>query len=480
VTENVRASVASRGDRRHFVRPHREFRNWSKYFSLPWLCFIDIAVFSLYVLFAYYHQRSQIAFMLDFTESIQAYFLQDVELPTPPQGIPIGDGQITYVDQFLDLVNRTCERFWLFPDSFPVAYPLVIWPAANLTINLFNGSTIVHFFNQSTAPSATALVTVYLTNFSTIRIAANYHLQVTAETHDSRLGLDIIAMFTRDTQTDTIFMDMSHTNIQEKSDFSVDTILGTLDDSIPLLIIFLNVVAILIIITFVYQLVIYTRKKAIESGLKPKVVFRRKFDRWTLFAFVAHLVSIGACIMYIQVGQDVQETVPPVLYALSAATVLHSLLLIRYLKLKQSTMLIMTVFYKSAIKILQFLIGCLPIYAGFLAFAVCFFGHLNETFATGMQCASFLFCVMHGDSIKDMYDRTMIQNDMSVYLGFIYTSLWLAFSLLIMFNITISIVQEVLQVETDKVEPGQRREPEIQALDAGPAEFSGIQRRGPF
>jgi hypothetical protein len=51
-----------------------------------------------------------------------------------------------------------------------------------------------------------------------------------------------------------------------------------------------------------------------------------------------------------------------------------------------------------------------------------------------------------------MYDDVMIQNDMSIYLGFTYTTLWIAFSLLIMFNITISIVQEVLTVETYRSE----------------------------
>jgi hypothetical protein len=163
-------------------------------------------------------------------------------------------------------------------------------------------------------------------------------------------------------------------------------------------------------------------------------------------------MSIAACVMYMINGRDITEDVPPILYVLSAATVCHSLLLVRYLQLKPSTMLIVTVFYKSAVKIVQFLVGCLPIYIGFLAFGVCFFGHLNEYFATALEMAIFLFCSMHGDSLRDMYDDTIVQSDMSVYVGFVFVSLWLAFSLLIMFNITISIVQEVLEVETEKQE----------------------------
>jgi hypothetical protein len=156
--------------------------------------------------------------------------------------------------------------------------------------------------------------------------------------------------------------------------------------------------------------------------------------------------------MYLMVGRDIKAPVPPILYVLSAASVLHSLLLIRYLRLKKSTMLIMSVIFRSSWKVLQFLCGCLPIFFGFHAIGICFFGHLSEYFATGMEMAAFLFCSMHGDSLRDFYDNTMVQNDMSVYVGFLYVSLWLAFSLLIMFNITIAIVQEVLKVETKKAE----------------------------
>lgn len=270
--------------------------------------------------------------------------------------------------------------------------------------------------------------------------------------HDSQMNLEVAADFTNDPETDTLFLDLSHTRFQEKVDMSPESVLVSLDDTVPLMIVIFNCVQLLLMMRFFYNLSVYARDRASRTGLTFREVLFKKFDGWDLFAVLAYLMSIVACIMYIFVGKNIEEEVPPILYVMACAACLHSLLMIRYLKLKESTMLIMTVFYKSAIKILQFLIGCLPIYLGFLAFGICFFGHLDANFASDMQAASFLFCVMHGDSIKDMYDSVIIQNDMSVYVGFIYTSCWLAFSLLIMFNITISIVQEVMTVETYKLQ----------------------------
>ena len=58
---------------------------------------------------------------------------------------------------------------------------------------------------------------------------------------------------------------------------------------------------------------------------------------------------------------------------------------------------------------------------------------------------------MHGDSILGFFDSTIVQNDYNPYFGFFYSCLWVSFSLLLMFNITISIVSDVLDRESEKI-----------------------------
>jgi hypothetical protein len=88
-------------------------------------------------------------------------------------------------------------------------------------------------------------------------------------------------------------------------------------------------------------------KKGITDGGNPREIFWNKMDKWSFFAFGPHLLSIAACALDIIRGRHITEDVPPILYVLSAVTVYHSLLLIRYL--------IGTVFSRSVVKIVQFL-----------------------------------------------------------------------------------------------------------------------------
>jgi hypothetical protein len=307
----------------------------------------------------------------------------------------------------------------------------------------------VNFIDANVSEAIDMVIKVERT-FRTVVAEMGYHIQVTREPLDERLTLRIQAEFTHDNDTDTMLLDISHTRVQEKLDFSGDAVLTNFDTSVPISIGALNIIALLILVQYVWAVREFSEAQYHEKG--GTGWFEAYFDWSSILGFLAHTVSFAACVMYLMVGRDITAAVPPILYVLSAASVLHSLLLIRYLRLKKSTMLIMSVVFRSAWRILQFLCGCLPIFFGFHAIGICFFGHLSELFATGVEMAIILFSSMHGDSLRDLYDSTMVQNDMSVYIGFIYASLWIAFSLLIMFNITIAIVQEALKVETEKAE----------------------------
>ena len=449
--EDVKLMVKYRGNQIKNIKPHHVFRNWIKSFKLPWICFFEISLFCIYLIFSTFHQNGAVAFTLDFNEAISTFFLQDIELLESPLGIPVGAGQIFFEDDLFEIINKTCYRIFTFPDSFPCSHPLMISPFALLTINLNNDTNIEIEFNNSNIDFISNFVKNYFKDFNSIIISINYHVQVENRYHDTRMNVEVFCEFTHDYDSDSIFMDISHTRFQEKFEISWSTILNTLDFSIPILLIILNIAAISVLIDSMIDLFYYCKNKAIDAGLRPFDIFWEKLNKWDLFASLTHLISIFSSIMYILIGQDIEDDVPPILYAMSLSSLLHSLLLIRYLNLKASTMLIVNVFYHSAVKIVQFLFGCFPIFVGTLCFGCCCYGRLTENFATWMQGAALLFCVMHGDSIIGFYDCLLIQFDMNYYFGFFFGTFWIIFSLSIMFNITISIVQEMMTLEEYKL-----------------------------
>lgn len=446
-SERTRFDVNYNSWRKKLSKPHQPFRNWIKLYKTPWICFCDVSIFCLYLLFALYHQKGAISFTLDFSDTMKAYFLKDIDFPSSPLGISVGVGQIYFYEDLQSIFNASFERLFAFPDSFPCAYPFLI--NGDLTLDLLlDANHTKYSFTSDQLDLAYKILEDNTPDFESISLSLTYHILVTNVYHDTRLSVDCLIEFKHDFDTDTIFMYLSHTRFQEKYDFTdAGSILTSLSHSIPISISLLNLISIVLIITETYKLYRYCYEKTISSGRDPLDKFRSKFDYWNIYALITNLVSIVSSIFYLFYGQNVEVDVPPILYLLSSASFMHSLLLIRYLRLNPSTMLIIRVFYKSAVKIVLFLIGCFPVFLGALCFGNCIFGPYTENFATGMQGSAFLFCVMHGDSIKDFYDCQVQQYDVNYYVGFISASFWVLFSLLIMFNITISIVQETMSVE---------------------------------
>ena len=87
---------------------------------------------------------------------------------------------------------------------------------------------------------------------------------------------------------------------------------------------------------------------------------------------------------------------------------------------------------------------------GYAFLGYCMFGTYAESFVSWFAGAQALIAVIHGDSIKLMFDEVAVNMDISVWAGVIYWVIWIFFSLTIMFNISISIFEEALIVDLDK------------------------------
>lgn len=449
ISDKTKFIASSHRSQRSNLKPHRLFRNWSRFYKFPWICIFDIGVFVLYIFLSVYHQLSTITFTQDFSDAIKNYFLGEIEIPDVPKGIPIGSAQIYFVDDFKNIFLILTNKIFEFENSFPAALVITTEEKANLHVDYINGSSEDVDFTKNNTEDIMQMINDNVYNFEKIELSKLFHIEIIKDEADNKMILQIIADFVKDDKTNTIFMDISHSRINDK--LTIDrSLLKNFYVSLPMVIIFMNICAIIIVVISIVSLIRYSKIRANEIGLKQSDIFWSKFDKWGIYTIITHSVSLASSILYIFVGQDIEKDLPPFLYVISLAALLHSILLIRYLKLINSTKIIIHVLIKSTVQIFQFLVGCIPIYLGFWAFGICYFGHLTENFATPLQSAIILFCVMHGDSIKDMYDSTIIQNSMSPYIGFFYTSLWVAFSLLLMFNITISIVSEILTIETYK------------------------------
>ena len=135
--------------RENQLKPHKSFRNWSKFFKIPSFCFIDIAIFSLYLILAIYHEKTLVSQAVNTAKAMDSFFMNelndindDVQKSTkyfsknenrkniknqnqglskslnilsPPTGIPYGNGQIYLIDDFLILLDELSQKLFDFP-----------------------------------------------------------------------------------------------------------------------------------------------------------------------------------------------------------------------------------------------------------------------------------------------------------------------------------------------------------------------------
>jgi hypothetical protein len=104
------------------------------------------------------------------------------------------------------------------------------------------------------------------TIFTVVVAETGYHIQVTRDPLDYRMTLKIHAKFTHDNSTDTVFLHISHTRVEAKLEFSGDGMLTTFDTSVPVSITALNIIALLILIQYVWAVREFSEAQQYEKG----------------------------------------------------------------------------------------------------------------------------------------------------------------------------------------------------------------------
>jgi hypothetical protein len=200
-------------------------------------------------------------------------------------------------------------------------------------------------------------------------------------------------------------------------------------------------------IKYITSVVAFANEKAAREFRDFSNVFWQKIDHWALFACFSHTMNAIAGAMYLANGLDRTEAVSSTFVIMAVGSGSHCILLTRYLAQKSFSKLIVRVAANMFVLMVQFLVGCVVLYVAYLILGLCFFGDFDRNFGDYLTGATVLLAVVHGDTIADRFEQSNNIPTISRIAGFLYWSVWIFFSMGIMYNISISMFEEVLARE---------------------------------
>ena len=438
------------------IRPYKQYRNWARGFQIPWVCFFECGIMALYFFFGFLYQRSIIDFSVDFSKAINDYFLSNLGFSVEDDGKISVNVPIYFKSQFIEIANETGYRFLNFQDDIPSS-------------NIFYSDEIlyVHFeytksetdeyiledynFTKTNISQLYNAVKSCSENIPKLSMSSTYYMERNITNRIEIIKLSVFSDFTFNERSRIITMNSHHKRIPNFATFSMSLFVTNPLILTLIVIICLSICCIVFNIYYIRSTYIYSKKKAVNNFQDPRKKFSSKFDRWSIYSIFCHIVTIAASLSSIIYNfYDDKSFIPISMIFMALSSFFHTILLLRYLKQKPQIMIIINVATTSIIKIFEFLVGCITIFIAYTIFGSCLFGTYDTTFRSFIDSAECLLAVIHGDSIQTMFDAAELWPDLSRWYGIIYWGLWIFFSLTIMFNISISIFEEVLTKEIYK------------------------------
>ena len=430
------------------VRPHLMLRNWIGAHHVPWVCFVELGIFIIYIIVGVIHQDSSIGFTRDFSDAVDDFFMQDLCEPNDEGKYP-GQLQFYLKDKFLDAALIVGDNLAHFANEFPCGNEM--FSDNVVVLDLYSKDPEVgvdtQVFTEKNASAMRVYLEANLDNFELLEIRSTYEMRLVINDMDEQLMLTVSALFELDPDTNIIVLDFVHSRIERNEALLWQNGLENMTITFPMTIVILAVIALILNLHHVRGVWKYAKLKSHNDFRNFMTVFRAKLDFWVIYALFTHVMSIIGCSYYAVKGKDYEIAVPNTLILISISSAMHCLLMVRYLRLKRSTQLITNVIWHGSAKMLQFIMGCAFIYTGYFVLGYCWFGTYNERFNTLIGSATALVCIIHGDSIKDSFDSFAEGRDLGLAFGVIYMLVWAFFSLTIMFNIAVSIFEEAIHKE---------------------------------
>lgn len=465
---NSRISVVTKKAHRGPFHPHKPFENWRKKHQIPWICLVEIAMMIFYFILTALHQDTVIGFALDFGKVINDFFLSGYDFDPQEEYTNSWAGEFSFKSSLIRITNDTSYRLFEFPQSLPCGYSFFAESSYTAKVKTKKGHFLDVKITEQNASSMCEVVKHFFPHFSHLSMKMLYHMQIVSQHKTNRYELGVIVNFDLDQITKQIRMGVDYTKNPKNTIDVTEDLLNNYQFMFPMCLTILAGVGIILTIRYAVAVYNYSKHKAEKNFLNVWSIVKSKFDKWAIYALISHFVSLISCSIYIVYGQNVQSELPLSMILMGVATFMHSILLIRYLEFRSSTMIIVNVIFYGGVAIFEFLIACCFILAGYMIFGMCFFGTSSEQFSNIIGAATCLVSMVHGDSIQDMFDAVTIRSSEPTWCGVLYMMVWAFFSLTIMFNISIAIFEEALlkQIYEASVEKKNNDDDEIEQAAA--------------
>jgi hypothetical protein len=451
------------------LAPHRFRKNWELNHRLPILLFLEFAIMILYFVIGFVHQGST-TLLRDFTAGIEGYFFSALEIePDDDTGLYPGTVPIYLKDKFLDTAMTISELLLNLSDTFPCASNLLSDRIVEMSLTFRGGGNYSTTLDQDNFTNLALILMFALPSTQLLTLTTPYVLRLDAGHLDETIMQNVTAMFVLDLRTNIFALNFAHSRDRRRSNVEFENALDNPNDTVPLAIALTAGLALLVSVIQLHSTYLFAREKAARDFQNFYSILWEKSDKWTVFGIIVHAISMIGGIMYRINGLDHRDPVPAPLAVLAVAGSLQCILLIRYFEPNSFTQLIVRVAARSARFLLEFMFGCLIMLAAYLIFGLCLFGTYNINFQSWVAAAEALIAVVHGDSIADRFTMAADRPDISYWASVFYWGLWVFFSMTIMFNISISIFEHMLETELEedakrKDNKTDREEPEFVAV----------------
>jgi hypothetical protein len=305
---------------------------------------------------------------------------------------------IYFITQFLDAAETIGRRCLQVVTDFPCSTQFLSDGFFTMEFIAADQHHVDLTFNEDNISFLRPILDVMIYSFTSMSISSSYSVRMENYAIDRVFILEVNASFLVDPVTHIIRLDFAHTRDHHQLEPQLDDALDRAQLTFPLAIIFGSLLLILLTVKYIYSVSLFVRVKSAKEFRQFHSVFWKKLDLWTL-----------------------------------------SKNSYRYLIVK--------VAFKMFKLMCQFLMGCLVIYAAYLMVGIYLFGTFDGNFQTWLTGATVLLAVVHEDTIADGFHESEDLADMSRFAGLIYWGIWVFFSMAIMYNVSISIFEEVLATE---------------------------------
>jgi hypothetical protein len=287
------------------------------------------------------------------------------------EGNPLVQLAIYLISEFLDVAEAIGERCLNVTSDFPCSTVFLGDGTFSVSASTVDNQHYDMAYDATNVSYLRPVLEYIADDFTEVVISSTYHVKMESSQTDRLFTLDVSASFTRDLTTNSIDFDFAHTRSHHVTEADMSDALDRPQFTFLLGILGVAFLLALLTLRYIQSVSVFAREKAAREFRDSRSVFWEKVDPWALFALFSHVTNIVAGALYLTNGMDRAAAVPMTFVVMTVGSASHCLLLTRYLNGKSFSMLIVRVAAKMFVLMVQFLIGCLVLYAGYLILGLC-------------------------------------------------------------------------------------------------------------